>query len=86
MLWMMHTFNTQVVAVDRSPSTVTSIARLMDALSEHMGTDATAARVLPVLCPLLAVHALNGRQYKDVLSIIQVRACACVASSVYLPV
>lgn len=65
--------------MDRSPSTVTAVSGLMDALSQLMGPDATATRVLPVLCPLLVVHALNGRQFKEVMSVMQV--CDCVLAS-----
>jgi len=80
--------HTQVIAVDRSSSTIIAAVHLLDALSVHMGPDATAARVLPMLCPLLVLPALSGRQFKDVMAIIQVRVfygsvcvtavCVCV--------
>lgn len=58
--------------MDRSPSTVVCVSQLSDGVSAHLGAEATATRVLPVLCPLLVAPTINGKQFKDVMAVIQV--------------
>ncbi|KAF5833207.1 hypothetical protein DUNSADRAFT_10557 [Dunaliella salina] len=61
----------QVTAVDRSAFTLVCVSQLLDTVSAHVGADATANRILPLLCPLLVVHSLSGRQFKDIMAIVQ---------------
>ncbi|KAJ9510959.1 hypothetical protein QJQ45_027821 [Haematococcus lacustris] len=61
----------QVVAVDRSASTLVCTAGLVDALSKQWGAEVTAGRLLPLLCPLLVAPSLSSRQFAELLATTQ---------------
>ncbi|KAF8073098.1 Scyl2 [Scenedesmus sp. PABB004] len=53
----------QIVAVDRSAGTALAVLRLGEAVGLHYGPELTCAKVLPLLCPLLASPGLNAAQF-----------------------
>eukprot|EP00798_Chlamydomonas_sp_ICE-L_P021793 gene21793-28814_t len=66
----LRTTSASVSAVDHTSGTLTCVAQLGEALSKQWGAELTAAKILPLLCPLLMAPSLAPRQFKECMGIV----------------
>lgn len=60
----------RTLEIDRSPTTITSVAGVCDIISLKFGTDYTARNILPSLIPVLIDPGLARKQFETLLTIL----------------